>query len=51
MPQSADQFAKALIAAGLSSADEVKTFWNALPAGQRPKDGETFAKVLLGARS
>ncbi|MDX1946545.1 MAG: LamG-like jellyroll fold domain-containing protein, partial [Pirellulaceae bacterium] len=47
MPLSADQFAKALIAAGLSSAGEIKTFWNALPAGQKPKDGETLAKRLV----
>ncbi|MGI8977760.1 MAG: protein kinase domain-containing protein [Pirellulaceae bacterium] len=44
---SADQFAKAVITAGLSSADEIKTLWNGLPAGQRPKDGETFAQVLI----
>ncbi|QDU31403.1 Serine/threonine-protein kinase PrkC [Anatilimnocola aggregata] len=47
MPQTADQFAKALIAAGLSSADEIKSLWSSLPAGSRPKDGETFAKVLI----
>ena len=47
MALTADQFAKALIAAGLSSADEIKTFWNSLPSGGRPKDGETFAKVLI----
>ncbi|MDX1948329.1 MAG: SUMF1/EgtB/PvdO family nonheme iron enzyme [Pirellulaceae bacterium] len=47
MPQSADQFAKALIAAGLSSTEEVKSFWNALPAGTRPKDGTAFAQALI----
>ena len=46
MPFSAEQFAKAVIAAGLSSADEIKSIWNAIPSGQRPKDGETFAKLL-----
>lgn len=47
MSVSADQFAKAVITAGLSSADEIKTVWGSLPAGQRPKDGETFARVLV----
>ncbi len=47
MALSADQFAKALIAAGLSSAEEIKTLWSSLPAGTRPKDGETFAKLLI----
>lgn len=47
MPQSVDQFAKSLVAAGLSTADEIKTFWGALPAGERPKDGETFSQLLV----
>lgn len=47
MGMNAEQFAKSLIAAGLSSADEVKTFWSSLPAGTRPKDGETFARLLV----
>lgn len=47
MPLSADQFAKAMINAGLSSVDEIKSIWAALPSGSRPKDGETFSKVLV----
>ena len=47
MSLSADQFAKALITAGLSSAEEIKTLWNAIPAGTRPKNGETFATILV----
>jgi serine/threonine protein kinase/formylglycine-generating enzyme required for sulfatase activity len=47
MPLTADQFAKAVIAAGLSSTEEIKSLWATLPAGSRPKDGETFSKVLI----
>jgi formylglycine-generating enzyme required for sulfatase activity/serine/threonine protein kinase len=43
----ADQFAKALIAARLSSVDEIKKFWGTLPSETRPKDGESFAKLLI----
>jgi serine/threonine-protein kinase len=42
----ADQFAKSLVAAGLFTADEVQALWNALPSGERPRDGETFAQLL-----
>lgn len=47
MPQTVDQFAKSLIAAGLATADEIKALWGTIPAGQRPKDGETFSKLLV----
>lgn len=47
MSLSVDQFAKAIVAAGVLSPDEVKTIWNSLPAGQRPKDGETLAQLLI----
>lgn len=47
MTLSAEQFAKAMISAGLSSADEIKSFWATLPSGSRPKDGETLANVLV----
>ena len=47
MSLTADQFAKSLVSAGISSADEIKTFWSSLPAGTRPKDGETFARLLI----
>lgn len=47
MPLTADQFAKAVITAGLSSAEEIKAIWGSLPADSRPRDGETFAKLLI----
>ncbi|QDU25638.1 Serine/threonine-protein kinase PknB [Anatilimnocola aggregata] len=47
MAVGADQFAKSVIVAGLSSADEIKGLWNELPAGQRPKDGAALAKLLV----
>jgi formylglycine-generating enzyme required for sulfatase activity/serine/threonine protein kinase len=45
--QTAQQFAKAGIAAGLWTSDEVKSWWESLPADQRSKDGETFAAALV----
>jgi serine/threonine protein kinase len=47
MAAAADQFAKAMIAAGLATADEIKSFWSELPPNQRPKDAEAFAKLLV----
>ena len=47
MPVSLDQFGKALVASGLFTSDDVKAFWNGLPAEGRPKDGEGFAKLLV----
>lgn len=47
MPLSTEQFATAVTAAGLLSADEIKAIWNAFPASQRPKDGESFANLLV----
>jgi hypothetical protein len=47
MPLTADQFAKALVTSRLSTAEEVKAFWGQLPAGERPKDGDTFAAKLI----
>ena len=47
MPLLADQFAEAVIAAGLSSADEIKAIWDMLPSGSRPADGDSFANVLV----
>ncbi|MDX1947075.1 MAG: serine/threonine-protein kinase, partial [Pirellulaceae bacterium] len=47
MALTADQFAKAIITAELSSAAEIKTFWKSLSAVDRPKDGESFAKLLV----
>ncbi len=42
-----DQLGKAIVASGIMPADELKAFWSALPPDQRPKDGETFAKLLM----
>ena len=42
-----DQFGKALVASGLLNAEEVKALWNAIPAGERPKDGDGFAQLLV----
>ena len=36
-----------LVAAGLATADEIKAIWGTIPAQQRPKDGETFSKLLI----
>src|SRR6187431_791620 len=47
MAAAADQFAKAVIAAGLASTDEIKSLWSELPPNQRPKDAEAFAKLLV----
>ena len=44
---SIDQFGKALVASGLLTAEEVKTYWNAIPAAERPKDGDGFAQLLV----
>ena len=41
-----DQFGKSLVASGLLTAEELKALWNAIPAGERPKDGDAFAKLL-----
>ncbi len=45
--QTAQQFAKAGVTAGLWTPDEVKSWWESLPADQRSKDGETFAAALV----
>ena len=46
MPVSLDVFAKNLLAAGLSTADEVKVLLADLPAAERPADGDALAKLL-----
>ncbi|MBL9083709.1 MAG: protein kinase, partial [Planctomycetales bacterium] len=43
----AEQFGKAVVTSGLITADELKTLWAELPAAERPKDGESFAKLLV----
>ena len=47
MPVNADQLEKAIIAAGLLPADELRSVWARLPAGERPADGESYAAVLV----
>ena len=46
MPVTPDQFGEALVTSGLMTADEVKALWAALPAAQRPKDGESLCRPV-----
>ncbi|WP_254508138.1 bifunctional serine/threonine-protein kinase/formylglycine-generating enzyme family protein [Anatilimnocola floriformis] len=46
MLKSVEQFAKALVAAELLTADEVKAIWSSLRRERRPADGEAFACLL-----
>ena len=41
-----EQFGKALAASGLMTPEDVRAFWNAIPAAERPKDAEGFAERL-----
>ena len=45
MAHSVDQFGKALVAAELMSADDVKSYWSGIPSAERPKEGETFQSL------
>lgn len=47
MPLTADEFAREVIKAGLSTPEEMKSFWSALPSGARPKDGELLSNLLI----
>jgi serine/threonine protein kinase len=47
---SVDQFGKAIVSSGLMTAEEVKSFWNEVPADKRPKDADGFAAILLTRR-
>ncbi len=47
MPLSTEQFGKALVASTLMSADDLQALWKSLPDGERPKDGDAFAKLLV----
>ena len=47
---SVEQFGKALTASQLLTADEVRAAWGAIPATERPKDGEAFAKLLVAQK-
>lgn len=46
MSMTVEQFGKAAVASGLVEAEDLKTFWNSLPAETRPKQGDLFAKLL-----
>ncbi|MCE9607620.1 MAG: DUF1080 domain-containing protein [Planctomycetia bacterium] len=47
MAVSSEQFGKALTTSQLMTADEVRAAWGAIPAGERPKDGEAFARHFI----
>ncbi|MCE9607262.1 MAG: protein kinase [Planctomycetia bacterium] len=47
MAMTVDQFGKAIIASGLLTTDEVKSIWSGIASEERPKDGESFAKLLI----
>lgn len=47
MALSVDQLGKAIVAAGLMPVEELESIWSALPASGRPKDGATFAGLLV----
>ena len=47
MAVTVDQFGKALVASGLMTGEEVKALWATIPSGERPKDGDGFAQVLV----
>ncbi len=49
MPFTVDQYASAVVRSGLVTADAMKAFWAAIPAGQRPKDGDGLSKALVQA--
>ena len=44
---SLDQFSKAIVAAGLTTADDIKAIWGGWPAAERPKDAAAFAQRLV----
>lgn len=41
------QFCKALVASGLMTADDVKSFWNGIPAEGWPMCSADFGKLLI----
>lgn len=47
MPVTVEQFGKSLVTAGIATADELRAWWTAKPAAERPRDAETFAKLWL----
>jgi serine/threonine protein kinase len=47
MALSLTEFGKAVVTAGLMSAEEFKAFWDSLDSGSRPKDVAGVAKLLV----
>ncbi len=47
MAQTLEQFAKAVVAAGLSAPDDLKSWFVKRPAERRPRDVATFAAALV----
>jgi tRNA A-37 threonylcarbamoyl transferase component Bud32 len=47
MALSSEQFGKAVVVAGLMSADELKALWAGVPAEKRPKDGAALGRLLV----
>ena len=45
-----EQFGKALAASGLMTPEDVRAFWNAIPAAERPKDADGFAQRLVAQK-
>lgn len=45
MAVTVEQFGKSLVTAGIATADELRAWWTAIPAAERPRDAETFAKL------
>ncbi|MCE9603304.1 MAG: DUF1080 domain-containing protein [Planctomycetia bacterium] len=50
MAASVDQFGKSLVASGLMTGEDVKALWTEIPAGERPKDDDAFAKLLVAQK-
>src|ERR1043166_5293345 len=46
MPLTMEQFGKGVVAAGLATVEELRALYGSLPADQRPRDPERFAKLL-----
>jgi eukaryotic-like serine/threonine-protein kinase len=49
VPMTSEQFGKAIVKAGLLSADDAQACWLAIPAAERPRDAEAFAGALVKA--
>ena len=49
MAGTCEQFAQAVVTAGMLSADAVQSFWTSLPAAARPTTADAFAATLVKA--